>query len=517
MAGKAITMSKLKQIIRLRQNGTGLKTIATAVGISKNTVKKYLKFIEAKGYSYNALLNKQDHELEQILTDDSTPTSKNNYSQLEKLFPYMVKELKRVGVTRSLLWEEYKQQHPDGFAYSQFCYHFRQWCNRKTATMHFEHVPGDKMFIDFAGKKLSVVDIETGEVVDVEVYVAILGFSQLTYVEAITSQNKEAFIKATENALHYFGGVPKVLIPDNLKSAVHKANKYEAELNKSFQDFANHYATSVLPARSYKPRDKSLAENAVNIAYSRIYAPLRNQLFYCLTSLNRAIMDLLTIHNQKSFQREDSSRIQRFEQHEKNTLQPLAQQRYEIKKYKRATVMKNSHIQISEDRHYYSIPYRFIGKKVNIIYTISYVSVFYDKQRIAHHQRIYKRFGYTTVTEHLPSTHQFVSDWNPDKFINWASAISPVVKDYIVAILERKPYPEQAYRSCVGILSQEKKVGRQRFIKAVERATHFGAYNYKTIERILRNGLDKLDENQQDSTQTSLPFHDNIRGAEDYK
>lgn len=514
MAGKTLNMSKVKQIIRLRENGVALQTIARSVGISRNTVKKYLRLIEVKGYTNLELLGMEDVALERFLTG-SDEVSQARHQALEKMFPYIGKELRRTGVTRWILWGEYKEKYPDGYSYAHFCFYLREWIITRDATMHFEHAAGDKMYIDFTGKKLQWVERQTGVINDVEVYVAILGYSQLTYVQAVASQKKADYIKATEDALYYFKGVPRVLVPDNLKSAVHKANKYEAELNTDFRDFANHYSTTVLPTRSFKPRDKALVENAVRVVYSRIYAPLRNRIFYSIEDLNIAIADLLEIHNNKAFQKTPQSRRERYEQEEKNKLMPLTRDRYEMKSYKFATVMKNSHIHLSEDKHYYSIPYRFIGKKAKLVYSHTWVSVYYNKERIAFHKRDFKRFGYTTLKEHLPSAHQFVSDWNPDKFFVWAERINPKVKQYITMILESKSYPEQAYRSCVGILSQEKKVGKERLVNAIERAMHYGVYNYKIIDRILKGGLDRLKEDNE--KQKSLPFHENIRGPQSYR
>lgn len=515
MAGKIITMSKVKQIIRLRAKGVALQTIAKAVGISRNTVKKYLRLIEIKGYSYEVLMDQEDQQLEASLADPDE-ASQSRYKALEAMFPYLEKELSRTGVTRWILWGEYKEKHPDGYSYAHFCRYLKQWMASKGATMHFEHEPGDRMYIDFAGKKLYVTDTKTGEITEVEVYVAILGYSQLTYVQAVPSQKKEDFIMATEKALYYFGGVPQVLVPDNLKSAVHKASKYEAEINADFMDFANHYGTAVLPTRSHKPRDKSLAESAVNIAYSRIYAPMRNNVFHSIEALNQAILDLLEEHHQKHFQKESISRRQKFEQVERGKLMSLPQDRYEMKNFKYHKVMQNTHIRLLDDNRYYSVPYRYIGRKVKVVYSVSSVSIFYNRERIAFHKRC-KYFGYSSVREHLPSTHQFVSDWNPNKFLSWAARIDPKVKAYITVILESKTYPEQAYRSCVGILSQEKKVGAERLISAVERAMYYGAYNYKIIDRILKGGLDRLKEDISDEKQASLPFHENIRGAENYR
>ena len=516
MAGKTIIMSKLKQIIRLRNDGVPLQTIAKGVDISRNTVKKYLRLIEVKGLTAEELLQLQDNELEALL-EDPDPQDQQRLASLSAMFPAFEKELQRIGVTRWILWGEYKLQHPDGFSYSRFCEHFKKYQTSRSATMHIEHAPADKLFIDFTGKKLPVIDPSTGEVMEVEIYVAILGYSQLTYVQAVASQRKEDFIAATENALRFFGGVPRVLVPDNLKSAVTKADKYEAEVNSAFLDFANHYGTSVLPTRSYKPRDKAHVERAVNIAYSRIFAPLRDQVFYSIKELNEAIAELLINHNDINFQQRPISRRQLFEQQEKHLLTSLPADRYELKSFKEVTVMKNGYIQLWEDKHYYSVPYRFIGCKVKVIYSHSQVSVFYNKERIAYHRRSTNKYSHSTIRDHMASTHQFVGDWNPDKFISWAGAIAPVVQDYITRILETATYPEQAYRSCVGILSYEKKAGRQRLIRAVERATYYGAFNYTMIKKILQANLDQLAFGEDVHATTSLPDHDNIRGPESYQ
>jgi len=516
MAGQTINMSKVKQIVRLRSNGVALQTISKAVNISRNTVKKYLRLVEIKKLNYEDIMQMDDISLEALLQDPDVQ-DEARYQSLSDLFPHFEKELLRTGVTRWVLWGEYKLQNPDGYSYSQFCDHFKAWKTSRSGTLHLEQEPADKLFIDFTGKKLSIVDPHSGELTEVEVYVAILGYSQLTYVQAVYSQTKEDFIQATENALHFFGGVPRVLVPDNLKSAVHKADKYEAEINSAFLDFANHYGTSVLPARSYKPRDKALVEKAVSIAYSRIFAPLRNSIFHSLSSLNQVISDLLAVHNKQCFQQRTESRWQLFDEQEKHLLIPLPADRYEIKLFKEVTVMKNGYVQLYEDKHYYSVPYRFIGRKVKLIYSSTQVSVFYNKERIAYHPRAIRHYGYTTTKEHLSSSHQFVTEWNPEKFTSWAGAIAPVVKDYISRILDTATYPEQAYRSCVGILSHEKKVGKDRLIKAIERATFYGVFNYTIIKKILQAGLDQIAPTDDLNPQASLPFHENIRGPQHYQ
>jgi transposase len=514
MAGETISMTKLKQIFLLRNNGVSLDAISRNVQSSRNTVKKYIRLAAGRGFSFADLAAKEDHELEKIFADP-VHVSKDRYRNLEELFPWIEKELKRTGVTRWTLWAEYKTRYQDGYSYSHFCEYFKQWSEGQHAVMHFEHDPGDKMYIDFAGKKLSVVDENTGEIREVEVFVALLGHSQYTYVEALGSQKKEDFIEAVQNALHYLGGVPRALVTDNLKSAVIKADKYEPDLNESFLDLANHYQTAILPARSRKPRDKALVENAVNLVYQRIFAPLRNESFFSIDQLNFVIREQLEKHNNQPFQKEPLSRRDKFIKEERSQLMALPKERYEIKQYKTAKVMKNCHVQL--DKCYYSVPYRHIGKTVKIIYTTKHVSIFYGTDRIAIHERGSKPYSYTTQGHHLPSTHQFVSQWSPEKFLLWAEKIGPSVKTYIEQILGQKSYPEQTYRSCVGILSFEKKVGRERLIRAVERASDYHAYNYKVIKNIIAGKLDNLPKEQVGEQQQSLPFHENIRGKENFK
>jgi transposase len=348
------------------------------------------------------------------------------------------------------------------------------------------------------------------------VYVATLGASQYSYVEAVPSQRKEDFIAATENALHYFGGVPKALVPDNLKSAVTKADKYEPIINADFLDFANHYGCVVFPAKSRKPQDKALVEKTVSIVYSRIYAPLRNKVYHDIKTLNEDIRHHLTIHNNTPFQKRPESRQELFDSEEKNALCPLPTERYELKEFKYATVTKTSHLCLNPEKHYYSIPYRYIGKKVKIVYSGSYVSVFYDRERIAFHKRSLKERGYTTVKEHMPSAHRFVSDWNPDYFLNWAKGIHPEVQQYLQVIPDSYPYPEQAYKSCLGILGYDKKAGRERLIDAVKRVIHYNTYNYSVITRILNSGMDSIPLDIENKTNKPVE-HENIRGSKSFK
>ena len=515
MAGTPIGISMIKQLLLLRQQGEGIKSISRVLGISKNTVKKYLNQVHLQAFDIPELLSRGNEELERILSCNEA-LSDNRLEELQALFSGIEEDLKKPGFTLHYLWCKYKTTHPEGYQYSQFCYHYQRFCASKKAVMHFEHEPGDKLFLDYAGKKLSYVEGDTGEIVECDFFVAVLGYSQHTYAEASRNQHKENFIQSVQNALHYYQGVPRVLVPDNLKNAVTLSNKYAPWLNEDFLDMANHYECSVMPARSRKPRDKSLVENHVRILYTRVYAELSTQTFFRLEDLNVAILACIEKHNSTPFQGKPYSRKQAFEESEKSTLKSLPEERYDMKRCSMVTVMKNSHVQLREDKHYYSVPFRYIGEKVKLSYSTKDVSIYLRGERIAYHLRDRKTYKYTTIKEHLPSQHQFVSEWNPEKFISWGSTISPVVKSYIEGVLSVKAYPETLYRACVGILSMTRKFEKERLIKACEIGIQMNTYNYGFINRILRNGTDKL---LTDCTieKSQLPEHDNLRGEDYYR
>jgi transposase len=516
MANNPISMSKIRQILRLYSQGRSKLLMANQTGVARNTLKKYLKEFEQSGLSFTEINELSDKDLEDLFIKPEEKLISPKLEALFSLFPSMDKELKRKGVTRLLLWEEYKQKHPGGYGLSQFKNYFAGWKAQVNPSMRIEHKAGDKLYVDFAGDKLSIIDKQSGEIQPVEVFVAILGASQLTYVEAVMTQQKEDFIAACEGALHYYGGVPAAIVPDNLKSAVTKSSKYEPVLNETFADFAEHYGTTILPARAYRPQDKALVEGAVKIVYTRIYAKLRTGQYFTLDELNKAILVALEEHNLTLLKGRNYSRRQQFEEVERHTLAPLSPLRYELKKQLFATVMKNGHVSLSADKHYYSVPYRFIGKKVKVMYSRNTVEIFYNYERIAIHKRTKSPYNYTTEKDHMASTHRFVSDWTPERFLNWASGIHEDVHLYILKILDRKQHPEQAYKSCVGILSFAKKVGNDRLIKACQRALGYGIYNYKTIQTILEKGMDKYDETEENK-QLEMPLHENIRGEDYYK
>ena len=514
MANKQIDMRKTKQIFKLYCSGTSMRGISLQLGLARNTVTKYIEFFKRYHFTPYEVGEMTLEELHKIFTADQKPKSQQLIT-LESYFPYFDKELKRTGVTQRLLWEEYYDKHPDGFKLSQFKYWYHQWRKEVSPVMHFDHKAGDKLFIDFTGKKLTIIDRHTGEIQELEVFICILGSSQYTYVEACASQKREEFVRCTENALWFYGGVPKALVPDNLKSAVTKSSRYEPKVNETFADFAEHYQTAILPTRSYKPRDKAIVENAVRIIYTRVFAPLRNDIFHSIKDINKAIQGLLEKHNAMSFRGREYSRYSLFKEVELQELRPLPLKRYEIKSYAKGTVHKNSHIYLGKDKHYYSVPYKHIGKQVKIIYSDSFIEVYHKYERLAAHTRQRQKYGYTTVAEHMPSHHRFVSEWSSEKFIAWAERIGENCKRYIMGILEKKQHPEQSYKSCLGILHLTKKVGDQRLENACKRALDYDAYSYSMIERILKNGWDSIEEEPYENT--DVPDHENIRGGNYYK
>lgn len=515
MAKRKTSMKKIREIIRLSEEaGLSNRKIAQALRISRPVIAQYIIDIKSMNLKYDDIKDMPDDSLLEIISGNKKE-NKDKYRKLALNFDSYTKELKRNGVTLLLLWEEYKSNEAEGYSYSQFCYHYQVWKEASEISMHIEHKSGDKMYVDFTGKKLNVINRMTGEIIPVEVFVAVLGASQLVYVEAVENQKKENFIRANENAFRYFGGVTGAIVPDCLKSAVTKANKYEPDINPEYLDFARHYCTAILPARPHHPKDKPLAENAVRIVYSWIFARIRDQVFFSLADLNKAIRELLEEYNNKPMQRPKLSRRDMFNEIEKDALKPLPNELYEIKHYKRLKVGFNYHVYLSEDRHSYSVPYRVRGRYVDLFFTEKNVEIYENNTRIAIHTRSRKLNGYTTLKEHMPPNHQWMADWNSDRLINWAANMGVPVKDVIEAVLLSKEHPEQAYKTCLGILNLSKKYSIHRLVKACERALRYECCSYKAIENILKNNMEVLNDNEPDLFER-LPDHENIRGINYY-
>jgi transposase len=506
-------MNKIREIIRLDQIANlSQRAISKALSVSRPVVSEYLSKVKKAGLSYAAIMAMDDNSFLQTITD-TVCVQNQRYSTLHEKFDAISKELKRPGVTLQRLWHEYRQQHPDGYSYTQFCYHYQVWRSSSEITMHITHKAGDKMFVDFAGKKLQIVDRQTGEVTEVEIFIAVLGASQYTYVEAVASQKKHDWIKANQHALYYFGGSPRAIVPDCLKSAIQKNNKYEPEINPEYADFARHFQTTILPARPNHPKDKALVEGAVRIIYTRIYAAIRNQIFHTIDELNNAIRIELDIHNSIPMQRLGTSRKQLFDDIEKNTLNALPTDRYELRTFKSLKAQFNYHIYLSEDKHHYSVPYRYRGQQLTVIFTPFIVEIFYHHNRIALHKRIPTVNGYSTIKEHMPIEHRQYGDWSPQRFTNWAAKIGAPVETVINTILASKKHPEQTYKTCLGILKLTDKYDNNRLTNACQKAIMFNFISYRGIKYILENKLD----NYQEEPVQSLPAHNNIRGQHYYQ
>lgn len=501
--------------MRYYAQGKSKSEISKLVRSSRNTVKRYIKIFHSEHLTIEEIEGLSDYQLSILFCMDDKKTPSPQVQKLFELMPWIEKELKRKGNTLTRIWKEYLQKHPEGLRYTQFCCYANRYLMRTQPTMHFEHKAGDKMFIDFAGVKLKLVDKESGEVKEVEVFAAILGGSQLTYVEAVASQTKEDLIKCCENALHYFGGVPAAIVPDNLKSAVTKSSKYEPTLNETFAHFAEHYGTAVLPARSYRPRDKSLVEGIVKIIYQRIYTAIDEQVCFTLEELNAVIRAELEKHNNTRLTHRTYSRRERFEEIEKEALQPLPVYRYEFKKQLIVTVMKNNHVCLSADKHYYSVPFQHIGKKVKLLYNSGKIEIYYCLECIAVHSRDMRPNRYTTTDDHLASSHRYVTEWTPSYFIEQGEKIHAMVAEYLAKVIESKQHPEQAYKSCAGILHCARKVGNERIINACKRGLEYGAYGYNHIVQILDKGLDQIKDDP--DLPLLMPDHNNIRGNEYYQ
>jgi len=508
-------VEKIREILRLcLELNYSLRDAAIALGVSKTTVGEYIAEFKRSGLSYQEIIGMSDTEVIDLF-DKSNKSSNPLYESLSKDFENISKQLKRTGVTLYLLWEEYLQQNDKGFSYSRFCHHYRMWERRQDPDMHMEHKAGDITYMDFTGKKMHIVDPDTGEIREAESFVSILGASQLTYVEFTESQSLEDWIWVNGNAFIYYGGVTRGITPDNLKSAVTKACNYEPLINETYNDFARHYGTVVLPTRPAKPKDKSLAENAVNLVYQRIFAPLRDMVFNSIGDLNEAAWGLMEKHNNTPFQKRDITRRQLFEEIEKSELRPLPVDRYELKRYQVSRVEFTYHVYLKEDKHYYSVPYTYAGKTAKTIYTGRVVEIYKDNVRIAIHQRDRKPYGYTTIKQHMPPDHQYVNGWSPDRFIQWAEKMGGSVKEFIQLMLDQKEHPQQAFKACMGVLTLGKKYDIKAMQLVCKKAIEINCISHRFIANSLKNKTYKIEE--QDPGDIKLPFHENIRGKDNYK
>ncbi|TVQ85125.1 MAG: IS21 family transposase [Bacteroidetes bacterium] len=513
MAGKPKPMSQIKQLLRLHQQGNSIKSIARKTGLSRNTVKAYLNKLRGLKMDIPALLELEDPVLEAKFHAGNPAYKDPRYDQLKSRLDYFAKELTTgVGITKHLLWEEYREAVSPAYGYSQFCYHLSQYMLARKPSMVVPHKPADQLYMDFAGKTMSYTDPATGEVIPCQVFVACLPYSDYAFAMAVPSQTLSDFIYALGCCLQDLGGVPAALVPDNMKSAVTKANRYEPDINRAMEDFANHYGCVVIPARAAHPKDKALVENGVRLIYNRVYARLRKQQFFDLSSLNKAIREKVKRHNQTRMQQKPYSREECFLAEEKHLLSLLPDTTYEIKHYKELKVAKNNHVLIWHDQHYYSAPYQLIGTKVKVVLTRSMVRIYSRGQLVASHVRNYQRGKYTTVKEHLCSHHQHYLSRSPEYYKKKARAYSQTLFHLFELIFAQDRHPEQLYKSCDGILSYSRKTDKEVFDKACKLAIDHQNYSYSFVSNIIKNKM--TDQEPETPPEKPLPKHGNIRGKE---
>lgn len=513
MAGHRKDMLDIRRIIQLKSRGESNRSIARLLGINRKTVNEYILNLGSSGKDFLELSRLDEDAITSILPESKVFNKPQCYTDLQEMIPAFRTALKQSGFTYLNIWDDYRKKYPDGYGYTQFKEHVQKAFAVQHASFHMEQIMGEKLLIDYAGDRLHLTDRQTGETRPAELFIGILGGSGYTYVEASESQRKASFFNSIRRCFEFIGGVPKLIVTDNLKSAVTQAHRYEPELNKDFKAFALHYGTAVLATRARKPKDKALVENAVRLVYQRICFALKDQVFFDLHSMNQAIRPLLDLYNSRMYQQRQTSRTQLFLEQEKPLLAPLPVQPYELLTYKHTLVQKNYHVFISEDKHYYSVPHQYIGRKVEIRYSETLVEIYSYSSRIACHIRNRKAAGFSTHDNHMPANHQIMKEWNMASFLSWAESKDPIIYQYIEKVFVQRSHPEQAYRSCGGIQRLGKIYGTQRLKLACLRAISFEQYGYRILESILKQNLDQQSLQQEE---VQLPLHENLRGSAYY-
>lgn len=519
MSNNPITMLQIRRIIQLLSDKRSKREISRVLHCGRHTVDGYVDKVNQTTLSLDSLSQISDAELAKLFYLETSPSLPDSrYEYLSKRFDYYQRELKRNGVTKQTLWHEYLEEVPCGYGYVQFSEHLRDHMRVNSATMHFEHQAGERVQIDFAGKPLYYVDTSTGEQISCPVLVCVLPYSGFTYVEALMSASQEHLFVALGSCMSYFGGVPQNALSDNMKQYVTKSNRYEPLFSEMCEQWSLHYNTTLSAARVAKPKDKPTVENMVHVAYLRIYASLRNETFYSLKELNQRIWICLNKHNRTPLQKRPYSRYDRFMQDELSLLKALPSNPFVLKHTTMSKVQKNYHVILGEDYHLYSVPYQYIGKSVKLVYDNDVVEVYLGFQRIVIHIRDYRKHGYTTLAEHMPSNHKFyheVKGWDADYFLRKAKETGPNAVEITRRILESRDFIEQAYRACLGLLRLTEQYGADRFENACKRAAPASRVNYTMINNILEKGLDKQPDDSL-TLFTDIPDHENIRGPQAY-
>lgn len=507
-------MRKIKEVLRLKfAKGRSIRQISKSCDIGRTTVSDYIGRAERAGLTWPLPVDLDDKAIEALLYPSvkSGNLKKCSMPSME----YLHHELRRKSVTLHLLWYEHKQENPDGYQYSRFCDLYRGWEKKLDVCLRQEHRAGEKLFIDYAGQTMPIINRTTGEITQAQIFLAVLGASNYTYAEATPSQELPFWIKSHVHAFEFFCGVPEILVPDNLKSGVTHPCRYEPDINPTYQDLAEHYGTVVIPARSRKPKDKAKVEAGVLIVERWILAALRNHTFFSIAELNKEISQRLVELNNRKFQKLDATRKSLFLKIDQPALQPIPATAYEYAEWKKARVNIDYHIEIF--RHYYSVPYQLAREQVDVRLTDSTIEVLFKNRRVTSHARSFNEGGFTTLWEHMPKSHQKHLEWTPSRIIDWAGKNGPKTQRLISHILECKPHPEQGFRSCLGIMGLAKQYSPERLEAACHRALMIKGYSYKNVKSILKNGLDQqplLFEQKEEVCHTLN--HPNVRGKAYY-
>lgn len=508
MPRKRLPVRKITEVLRLRAAGMSAREIARAVGAARSTVAEYLRRADAAGVTWPLPDELDDEALEARLFPPAPPVTGRPVPDWAELH----KELRsKRHVTLRLLWLEWKETHPDGWGYSQFCVHYRSWLQTKDVVMRLTYAAGERMFVDFSGDKAAFVDPETGEVHEADVFVAVLGCSGMLYVEATRGQDLASWCGAHVRAYEAYGGVPELTVPDNLKAGVTTACFYDPELNPTYAELARHYQTVVLPTRVRRPRDKAAVEAGVLTVERWVLAPLRHRRFFSLAELNDAITERVAWVNARAFRGEQSSRKDLFCALERPALSPLPPMRYEFAEWKKVTANIDYHVE-GPDRRFYSVPYQLVRQRLELRATASTIEVFRSGRRVASHVREYGARRYVTDPAHMPASHRAHAEWTPSRLVSWGRSVSEETGVFIERLLESRPHPEHAYRACLGLMRLARRYGPERLSAACARALAIGSISYTSVKSILAEGLDRL---ALPGARDAPPpvSHENLRGA----
>jgi transposase len=516
MTQERLTMRKVAEVLRLKwECGLSNRAIARSCSISHSTVAEYLRRAQEAGLSWPLPADLREDTLYELLFPKAP-------SPDLRVIPYpdwslVHTELRRKSVTLRLLWVEYREAHPGGYGYSQFCALYREWSKCLKPSMRLSHKGGEKVFVDYAGQTVPVIDPHTSEILQAQIFIGVLGASNYTYAEAQESQELFNWISAHVRMFAFFGGAPEIVVPDNLKAGVKHPSRYEPDLNPTYQDLAEHYGLAVIPTRVRKPKDKAKAEVGVQVVERWILARLRNHTFFHLVDLNRAIRELLDELNTRQMEHLERSRRELFEELDQPALKPLPEQPYEFAIWKKATVNIDYHVEF--EKHYYSAPHELMQEEVYVRATQATVEIYFNRERVASHRRVKAPGRHTTVAEHMPPAHQKYLEWSPERFVSWALKIGPNTAQLVQALLESRKHPQQAYRSCLGVLRLGSHYGDERLEAACRRALPAGIHSYKGVKNILDAKLDQHPEGTRvDELSAVVPnSHENIRGQGYYR